>query len=153
MQRIALAISVSALALSLTTGCKIARRIANLTGSKAEVTQENGVQTHRFTGALETTDDRRSEDNSFQDTYNIRIDSGKTVTVSMKAVNGAFDTYLLVGSPDGEEIGQNDDCVTDAPEQGSCVTFLATKSGNYQIMANSYEEGELGAYDVVVEIR
>lgn len=102
-------------------------------------------ETH--TGELTDTDDRREEDNSPYDTYTIRPRKGDRVTVTKTAANPAtLDTYLLIGAPDGSEVGQNDDCDPSAPEKGSCLNFEVVHEGAYEIHANALDDSGRGAY-------
>lgn len=153
MNRILLGFLATALlTVPLLAGCKTAKVAANLVSNRTTFQQdESGKDTIRLTGKLEEGDSLRHDDESFEDQYNVRFEAGDTVRITMTAKNFAFDTYLLVSDPEGEEAGQNDDCVDGDPAQGSCLAIIVTKTGNYTIHANSFEAGEVGEYDIVIE--
>ena len=145
---------------ALTAGCKITRaagriatRIAENQSGTSSSTRANTPSTYHFAGTLEEGDTVRDDDGSFEDRFTISIDAQKTVTITMVAQDAAFDTYLIVGDPDGNEMGQNDDCTEGKPEIGSCVTFMTTKKGVYTVLANSYDAGQTGNYDVNITIQ
>lgn len=128
MQKWITPVAFAATALLLTTAC-----------SKAEPLDE----TH--SGELTDGDTRLDTDNSPYDEYDFRVQSGMNVSVEMRST--AFDTYLIVTGPDGEQVAQNDDC-TAGDYDLSCVEFSAEDTGKYTVIANSFSESGRGEYTV-----
>ena len=110
------------------------------------LTPEAVAQT--FSGEL-TSDDETFAEGEFIDTYTVAARSGQTITARL--ASGAFDTYVIIRSPAGAQV-DNDDC-TDGDLDHSCATYHAEQDGSYEIWVTSYEVGETGPYrlDVSVE--
>lgn len=124
-----IALSVAGLCAIGAVGCKKAQPLA--------ITES---------GELTDGDEKRSEDDTPQDKYTFTAGVGDVVTVNMTAENNGFDTYLLVGNPDGSEVGQNDDCVTGNPDSGSCMTFTVRQKGVHTVYANAVNPTDRGRY-------
>jgi hypothetical protein len=97
-----------------------------------------------MTGALASDDCRLELDNSFYDAWTFQATAGQTVQITMSAA--AFDTYLILFDPNGNEIDENDD----GPGLGSNsrISFTPDVSGTYTIYANSYQAGMTGSYSL-----
>ncbi len=101
-------------------------------------------QTH--TGALETSDDKRPEDQSYFDEYTFSTTQGAQIDITMTSTE--FDSYLIVSGPSGQEFGQNDDM---APGNlNAQVTGVAPEGGTYTVVANSAQADEVGAYTLTI---
>ena len=104
-----------------------------------------GVQS--FRGQLQRGDRVLEQDGSLYDLYTFRGRAGQTVTVGMASDD--FDTFLQVGRMDGGSftlLESNDD----ARGTNSALQVTLPVNGEYAIRANSLEEGETGAYVLLV---
>ncbi len=101
-------------------------------------------------GTIAAGDNVLQQDNSLYDDYPIEVDSGWTIHATMTSSD--FDTYLILVDPQGNRAAFNDD---DASLGGngtnSQVTHTATQSGTYHIYANSYQSGQVGAYQLAYQ--
>ncbi|MBN1436094.1 MAG: PPC domain-containing protein [Sedimentisphaerales bacterium] len=95
-------------------------------------------------GRLQHGDLLFEEDDSYYDEYSFYAEEGDQIDISMTSDD--FDTFLMVDSPSGERF-YNDD---GADGTNSTLGFPADESGEYLIMANSYEAGETGRYELEV---
>lgn len=102
-----------------------------------------------FEAALSSSDETMDEDGSYYRPHTIKIPKGHEVSVTLRSED--FDTYLIAIPPDGTLQRENDDCDPDDPEKGSCLNFVAHVGGDWQIVANSYDGGEVGLYRMTVE--
>ena len=102
-----------------------------------------GAQTHSGTLA---SGDPRLPSGEFADSYTVQAQAGQTITADM--TSSAFDTYVMIVSPSGALLAENDDY------QGSTgrsyVQATAAQAGAYRVQATSYNAGETGAYRVIV---
>ncbi|HJU86444.1 MAG TPA: PPC domain-containing protein, partial [Gemmatimonadota bacterium] len=99
------------------------------------------------TGALESSDSVM-EDGAWGDEYTIEATAGQEVVAVVTSV--AFDPYLTVISPSGEQT-ENDD-YGDAREV-SLVEAIASEAGTWRVQVSSYEAGESGEYALVLTTR
>jgi hypothetical protein len=99
-----------------------------------------------MTGALTSDDCRLEIDNSFYDAWTFQATAGQTIQITMSST--AFDTYLILFDPSGNEIDENDD----GPGLGSNsrISFTPDASGTYTVYANSYQAGQTGSYNLEV---
>lgn len=105
-----------------------------------------------FEGVLEKGDKTHSEQDAYVDYYEIEVEAGQLVVVSLEATgDDGFDTYLYVTGPSGQEFS-NDDDYDDWEFDGSRVTFIAPETGEWEIEATGYDEDAEGEYEVVVNI-
>lgn len=91
-------------------------------------------------GALERSD-RRLESGEFVDLHVFDGEAGEPVRIEMTSPE--FDTYLVVTTPTGEVI-TNDDVGDD--QTRSVVEMVMPMDGRYRIEATSYAAGETGRY-------
>lgn len=82
----------------------------------------------------------------FADIYAFEGRSGQTIAVEMKA--SQLDTYLLIITPDGESV-QNDDF--EGNSHRSRIELPLEQDGRYRIVATSYAAAQTGNYTVSVE--
>ncbi|MAQ16092.1 MAG: hypothetical protein CMN30_15045 [Sandaracinus sp.] len=107
----------------------------------------DGEVDETFEGTLESGDDLVPADNSFVDRYTFSTEEGYAISIDM--TSSAFDTYLMLQSPNGEDLGQNDD-IEEGVNTNSHLELVAPESGIYTINANSKTSGMTGAYQVRV---
>ncbi len=98
-----------------------------------------------FRGELAEGDKVHKDRKAFIDYYVVRAKAGQLMTVSMIGTDedNRLDTYLIVTGPSGQKF-VNDD----AEGGGSRVTFRVPESGEWEIGATAYGEGEAGPYVV-----
>ena len=82
-------------------------------------------------------------DNSFFDLYTFEGNAGQRIQVDMASEE--IDSYLILIDPNGNEVAQDDDS-----GGGSNARIVATLpvDGTYLLMANSFEAGQAGAYQL-----
>lgn len=97
-----------------------------------------------FTGTLTDTDPVR-EGGARYDAYTFTLREGQQATVRMTTTD-AFDTYLIVKGPRGEEHA-NDDAGSTSTSQ---VSFVASAAGTWTIWASAYSDDGRGSYTVEV---
>jgi len=101
-----------------------------------------GVRTEH--GTLANGDSQLSS-GEFFDEYDYTFTQG--TPVHLEATSSAFDTYLILRSPDGQQ-QDNDD---QAPGVlNAALDFTASQSGQYRVLVTSYAPGMTGAYDLTV---
>ena len=91
-------------------------------------------------GALET-NDQRSDEGKYSDTYVFNGNNGDSVVVDMSS--SAFDTYLSLISPSGQAINNDD---FDGSTARSVVEITLQETGRYRILATTYNSDATGSY-------
>lgn len=81
----------------------------------------------------------------FIDSFRFQGTAGQRVTVDMRSA--AFDPYLILRAPSGAQ--EDNDDASQSDRNARIVTTLA-ESGEYVIGATSYQPGERGAYQVLL---
>lgn len=124
-----------ALSGTLSLGCLIAFSATGMAQNTTLLSEQ---------GQLEA-DDNRLDDNSLYDLYRFAGEAGQQVTITLASLD--FDAYLFLVDPDGNKLAENDDIEgsTDAS-----LTMSLPVSGEYMIVANSYDADGIGAYTVTV---
>jgi hypothetical protein len=126
-------ISLVVLALALSSGC-------NLFKKRTPVSQS-------VNGTIAPGDRVLSEDNSLYDDYAIDVESGWTIHAVM--TSDAFDTYLILLDPQGNQAVYNDDDVTLGGNRlNSQISFTTNSSGVYHLYANGQAADSRGAYQL-----
>ena len=74
------------------------------------------------------------------DSYSLQLTAGERIVATLSS--DEFDAYLILESPDGREI-ENDDY---SEESNARIDALIDVPGIWKIKASSYEEGEQGQY-------
>ena len=97
-----------------------------------------------LTGALDPSD-QRFDSGKYLEVHTFDGDAGEPVRVEMSST--AFDTFLIVETPSGERL-TNDDFEGD--QSRSVVEFAMPESGRYRVLATSYRGGETGPYTIHV---
>jgi hypothetical protein len=77
----------------------------------------------------------------FTDLHVFDGDAGEPVRIDLESTE--FDAYLIVTTPDGEQI-DNDDA--EAGTTNARIEFVMPTAGRYQVRVTSYQPGETGAY-------
>lgn len=82
------------------------------------------------------------------DVHPLQLRAGQSV--HLEARSTAFDTYLILREPGGEQ-HDNDD----GPGGGTnaALDFVAPAAGDYRVSVTSYRAGEVGAYELVISER
>ncbi|HEY9645912.1 MAG TPA: PPC domain-containing protein [Chroococcidiopsis sp.] len=102
--------------------------------AQSTLLQENGV--------LEEGDQVLSSDNSLYDEYSFDGQEGQTVTITLSSDD--FDPYLVLISPEGEVLAQNDDVSPD--NFSSEISLTLPADGTYTVIANGYDSSSQGNY-------
>ncbi len=90
-------------------------------------------------GSLQTGDEQLST-GEYVDTFTFRGQRGQRVATEL--TSSAFDAYLMLTTPSGEQIDNDDgDSGTD-----SRLETVLSEDGEYQVMVTSYSPGETGSY-------
>ncbi|MEO1400471.1 MAG: PPC domain-containing protein [Cyanobacteria bacterium J06635_1] len=124
-----------ALSGALSLGCLVALSPTSLAQNTAILSEQ---------GQLEA-NDNRLDDNSLYDLYRFTGEAGQQVTITLSSPD--FDAYLFLVDPDGNKLAENDDI--DGSTDASLTVNLPV-SGEYMIVANSYDAAGFGAYTVTV---
>jgi hypothetical protein len=82
------------------------------------------------------------------DAYELEGEPGQYVVIDLRSA--AFDTYLILMHPSGEQT-ENDDAEDDDVGH-SRIELDLTEAGTYHVFATSYEKGETGPYSLTIEI-
>ncbi len=109
-----------------------------------EINSRNVQIGESVSGTL-ASDDRRSRQGQYQDSFAFRGDSGETVVIDLTAAE--FDTLLALQTPSGE-VFENDD-FQNGIEQSQLQLSLR-ESGRYRILVSSYSSGETGDYQLTL---
>jgi hypothetical protein len=80
----------------------------------------------------------------FMDTFEMNFPAG--TAVHLEAVSSAFDTYLMVRPPSGEQLDNDDQA---SGNTNAALNFVST-GGSYRVMVTSYRPGEVGDYELRV---
>ncbi|MEA5462583.1 CHAT domain-containing protein [Leptothoe sp. PORK10 BA2] len=99
-----------------------------------------------LSGALTDTDAQFASDNSRYDAYTFEGKEGQTVLLSLASVN--FDSYLILLSPDGEPVAENDD-VSPFSRHAQILSRLP-QAGTYTVYANAQDAAGRGAYELKI---
>jgi S1-C subfamily serine protease len=96
---------------------------------------------------LQGTLDRNSNilpaDESYFNAYTFEGRRGQQVVLEMSSTD--VDSYLILLSPDGQDIAQDDDS---GGGNNSRIVAVLPDNGTYTIFANTYEAGETGRYNL-----
>ena len=111
------------------------------------VALRDGTASERmYRGSLEKGDDTLSS-GEFVDSYEFEGSPGQHVAIDVRS--SAFDTYLILKDPAGEQT-ENDDAQDGGVGHSSIETDL-TEAGTYRVLVTSYEPGESGAYSLTID--
>lgn len=88
--------------------------------------------------------DQQLRSGEFFDEHTLNLQVGEAVHVEARST--AFDSYLIVRAPSGEQ-HDNDDMTPGNLNAG--LDFVAREAGAYRVLVTSYRPGETGAYELV----
>ena len=103
-----------------------------------------GERTHR--GSLQKGDDTLSS-GELVDSYDFEGSPGQHVAIDVRS--SAFDTYLILRDPAGDQT-ENDDAQDGSNAGHSSIAIDLTETGTYRVLVTSYEPGESGAYSLTI---
>ena len=107
---------------------------------------EDGGAVRNEQGRLEPGDDTLRS-GEYTDTYTVEGRQGQTLVVELRST--AFDPYLIVRLPDGQQLDNDDD---EGDRTRSRVEAVLPASGTTQVVVTSYAVGETGAYDLTIRV-
>jgi S1-C subfamily serine protease len=84
-------------------------------------------------------------DESYYNAYSFEGRSGQQVNIEM--TSNDVDSYLILLSPQGRDIAQDDD---GGGERNARLQFVLPEDGTYTVLANSYGTRETGSYSLKV---
>jgi hypothetical protein len=96
-------------------------------------------------GSLES-GDGELDSGEFRDTWVFNGQAGQSFSVEMSSDD--FDPYLILLSPDGDVIDENDDF--DGRTDLSRIDATLPQAGRYRVIATSYAVGESGGYGLAL---
>jgi len=114
-------------------------------GNDAGNTRASAGNTRTENGTL-ASGDQTLNTGEFADLYNVNLDAGETIVVEM--TSSQFDPYLILRPPGSSQV-DNDDFEGDRTR--SRIEYVATQSGNFDVIATSFQVGESGAYTVTIQ--
>lgn len=82
-------------------------------------------------------------DNSYFNVYTFEGRTGQQISIDM--MSNEVDAYLILLTPDGQDLAQDDDGGDDTNAR---ITATLPANGTYTVLANSYEPGEIGNYNL-----
>ena len=97
-------------------------------------------------GRLEEGDNVLQIDNSFFDAYIFEGEAGQQVTILMESND--IDPYLILLGPSGEFAAEDDDS---GGNFNAAIDLRLPESGTYLLLANSYQAGESGTYQLAAQ--
>jgi serine protease Do len=119
------------------------------TATPALFTQQDAEQVEldgpEILGNLDNKDNILPVDNSFYDIYAFEGTAGQQVTIEM--TSDEIDSYLILLNADGSELAQDDDSGGD---KNAKITITLPTDGTYTFLANSYEAGQSGNYQLTL---
>jgi serine protease Do len=125
--------AVAASAVLLLAGCAAPGRVAPVRTGQIALNSE-------VTGVLER-GDARLNDGSVYQAWRFFGTQGQPVRIDV--ISGAFDAFVILEGPAGDEVARNDDG-GDGTDARLSVTLPVT--GDYRIIANTYRQGQFGRY-------
>ena len=96
----------------------------------------------RTSGVLSMLSPTLEQDGSRYEEFVFNGEAGQRLMIMLESQE--FDPYLFLVGPDGEVLEQNDDFSSDSLASGIEITLPAT--GQYRVLANSYESSGLGRF-------
>ena len=98
-------------------------------------------------GRLESGDETL-QSGEFVDSYEFEGAPGQHLAIDLRS--SAFDTYLILKDPAGEQT-ENDDAEDDDSVGHSNIAADLTEAGTYRVLVTSYETGESGPYSLTID--
>jgi hypothetical protein len=125
------------------TDCRdmVSQGLAQLVGGSIAASAE-GTQRNR----LELGDETLSS-GEYRDNFSFEGQSGQEAVIDLRS--SEFDPYLMVRTPSGEQL-DNDDFEGDTSR--SLISLVLEESGTYDVTVTSYQEGETGGYTLQMDV-
>jgi tetratricopeptide (TPR) repeat protein/CHAT domain-containing protein len=133
-------VAVTGLCTALLGGGAIGQ--GRMPGAIAQTTTRNP---ETFTGRLSTNSPVLEEDGTYYETHTFSGTAGETLTFDL--VSDEFDAYLILVSPAGEWVAQDDD---GGEGTNARIVLTLPSTGTYTLVVNTYGPGETGAYQLQV---
>ncbi len=111
-------------------------------GAPAQVITLNGAP---IQGRLTSESSFLPSDESYYNAYSFEGRSGQQVDIEMSSAD--VDSYLILLSPQGRDMAQDDDS---GGERNARLQFVLPEDGTYTVLANSYGTRETGTYNLKV---
>jgi serine protease Do len=99
-------------------------------------------------GLLDKNSDIHPSDSSYFNAYTFEGKAGQNVQIEM--TSSEVDSYLILLSPDGQDLGHDDDS---AGGPNARLTVALPADGIYTVLANTYKAGETGRYSLRLTMR
>jgi len=115
-------------------------------GQGSGIDESSTKQGTSYTGRLESGDTTLTS-GEWVDYYTFEARASQHITVDLRSTD--FDTWLIVKSPSGV---QNDNDDFEGSTSHSRLELDAAESGTWQVLATTYEAGETGAYEVIIDV-
>ncbi|NEQ40526.1 MAG: tetratricopeptide repeat protein [Okeania sp. SIO3I5] len=98
-------------------------------------------------GNLDRESNVLSVDNSYYDLYAFEGKAGQKISIDMSS--NQIDSYLILLNSNDQELAQDDDS---GGEKNARIIITLPEDGTYKLLANSYEAGESGEYELKVQV-
>ncbi|MEB3340598.1 trypsin-like peptidase domain-containing protein [Okeania sp.] len=85
-------------------------------------------------------------DNSYYDLYAFKGRAGQKISIDMSS--NQIDSYLILLDSKDQQLAQDDDS---GGEKNARIIITLPEDGTYKLLANSYEAGESGEYELKIE--
>jgi hypothetical protein len=85
------------------------------------------------------------DDGTYYDVYTFQGSAGQSIRVDMTSTD--LDTYLLLRDPSGATVAEDDD---GGEGTNSRLFFTLTATGTWTILANNYDSGDTGNYNIAI---
>lgn len=89
----------------------------------------------------------KASDDSYYNWWDFEGQAGQRVTIEMRSI--LFDAYLILLDPSGRPVAQNDDAEPQSSD--ARIMFTLTRTGTWQIIANSVVSGQVGDYKLTLQ--
>jgi serine protease Do len=99
-------------------------------------------------GRLEAGDRTLPSDDSYIDVFTFEGEAGQSVNIDMTSSD--LNAYLILMGPNGEQLLQDNDS---GGNTNARIAITLPMSGRYTLMANSYNAGETGSYQLRAQTR
>ena len=90
--------------------------------------------------------DNTLQTGEYNDQYTYQWQSG---TVHVELRSAAFDAYVIVKSPSGQQV-ENDDMVGAGGSKDAGLDVVVNEAGTWTVIATSYQAGESGDYQLIL---
>lgn len=122
-------------------------RTPNPARDRSFTTQDLALNGEVLQGSLERSDNMLSADRSFFDAYIFDARAGMRVDIQMSSRD--IDPFLILVDPEGNPVAQDDDS---GGGRNARIQATLPIDGKYFLVANSYEAGEMGNYNLQARV-